>query len=230
MVKNGQKLVKNGPKCMCGCECCFFAKSIHSSLISWRDSYLKNLKYQIKNSQNRRSSEKAHHTYEIYINTFMPNGRHIYAKAYSMEQSAMCAYTQSDHALPHCKCVFRCCAECPCINLPDQETENHNSDTTPSIRFHIDHIIGHCTAHSRISLKDKKICHMCKQESSSDESTKIYIRKELVMMETIIFGFHTSFYIPSMQKLAFQLPHVRILGKNYCGKMRHTAFKGRELF
>ena len=26
---------------MCGCECCICAKSVHSSLISWRDSYLK---------------------------------------------------------------------------------------------------------------------------------------------------------------------------------------------
>ena len=27
---------------MCGCECCISAKSIHSSLLSWRDRYLKN--------------------------------------------------------------------------------------------------------------------------------------------------------------------------------------------
>ena len=29
-------------KIMCGCECCISAKSIHSSLLSWRDRYLKN--------------------------------------------------------------------------------------------------------------------------------------------------------------------------------------------
>ena len=142
----------------------------------------------------------------------------------------MCAYTQYDHVMPHWKCVLRCCADCPCINLPDQETKNQNSDTTPSIRFQIYHNIGHCTAHSRTTLKDKKIYYMCKQESSSDESTKIYARKEVVMTETTISDFHTSFYIPSMQKLAFQLQHVRILGKNNCGKMRHTDFKRRELF
>ena len=28
-------------KIMCGCECCISAKSIHSSLLSWRDRYLK---------------------------------------------------------------------------------------------------------------------------------------------------------------------------------------------
>ena len=71
---------------------------------------------------------------------------------------------------------------------------------------------------------------MCKQESSSDESTKIYTRKDLVMMETTIYGFRTRFYIPTIQKLAFHLPHVRIIGKNHCGEMRRTVFKRRELF
>ena len=31
-------------KIMCGCECCISAKSIHSSLLSWRARYLKKLK------------------------------------------------------------------------------------------------------------------------------------------------------------------------------------------
>ena len=36
--------------------------------------------------------------------------------------------------------------------------------------------------------------------------------------------------MPSIQKLAFHLPRVRILGKNHSGAMRHTSFKRRELF
>ena len=35
-------------KVMCGCECCISAKSIHSSLLSCHDRYLKKLKYQSK--------------------------------------------------------------------------------------------------------------------------------------------------------------------------------------
>ena len=50
------------------------------------------------------------------------------------------------------------------------------------------------------------------------------------MMETPISDFHTSFYIPAIQKLAFHLPHVRILGTNNCGESQRTAFKQRELF
>ena len=37
-------------KIICGCECCISAKSIHSSLISWRDRYLKKLKDQSLNA------------------------------------------------------------------------------------------------------------------------------------------------------------------------------------
>ena len=71
---------------------------------------------------------------------------------------------------------------------------------------------------------------MCKQESSSDEYTKMCTRKELVMMETKIYDFHTSLYIPSIHKLDFHLLHVHILGTNHCGEMQRTAFKRREFF
>ena len=86
----------------------------------------------------------------------IPHGRHIYAKASDMANAKICAYSQSDHALPHWKCVLWCCADCPCINLTDQETNKKHEETTPSIRFHIYHIIGRFTAHGRIPLKDKK--------------------------------------------------------------------------
>ena len=83
---------------------------------------MKKIKDKIQNDQSRRSGEKSHHIYETYKNTVMPHGRHIYAKAYDMANDTMCPYPKSDHALPHWKCVLMCCAECPCINLNDQET------------------------------------------------------------------------------------------------------------
>ena len=50
------------------------------------------------------------------------------------------------------------------------------------------------------------------------------------MMETEIYDLHNSFYIPAIQKLAFRLPHVRIIGTNHCGEMQRIAFKRLELF
>ena len=148
---------------MGGCECLIYAKSIHSSFLSWHDRYLKKLKDKIQNYQSIRSSEKAHHIYTTYKNTVIPQGCHIYAKSSDMENATMCTFTHLYNALPHWKCVLRCCADFPCINRTDQETNEKHEETTPSIRFHIYHIIGRCNTHGRITLKDKKICYICKQ-------------------------------------------------------------------
>ena len=64
---------------------------------------------------------RKHIIYTTYKNTVMPHGRHIYAKASDVAKAKICTYPQSDHALPHCKCVLYCSADCPCINIPDQE-------------------------------------------------------------------------------------------------------------
>ena len=122
-------------KIMCGCKFCISAKTIHSSLLSWSDKYLKKLKYKSQNSQSRSSSEKSHHIYETYKNTVMPHGRDIYAKASDMSKAKMYTYPQSDHAIPHWKCVFQCFAECPCIDHPDQETNKHTHKQHPQLGF-----------------------------------------------------------------------------------------------
>ena len=122
-------------KIMCGCECCISAKRIHSSLLSWRDRYLKRLKYQSQNAQSRRSGEKAYHIYTTYKNTVMPHGSHIYAKASDIGNATILTYPKSNHALPHWKCVLRCCADCPCINLPDQETTKNMKKQHPQSGF-----------------------------------------------------------------------------------------------
>ena len=93
----------------------------------------------------------------------MPHGCHIYAKASDMENATMCKYPQSGHVLPHWKCVLQCCAECPYINITDQETNKKYEETTPAIQFHIFHIIGQCTDHVIIPFKDNKICYMCEK-------------------------------------------------------------------
>ena len=115
--------------------------------------------------------------YETYKNMFMTHGHHIYTKAPDMEKATMCAYTQSYHALPHCKCVMQCCAKFPSINIPDQETDDQYSNTSPSISFHIYHIIARCKTHGRILLTDKKICCKCKQDTVSEKSTKYTLEK-----------------------------------------------------
>ena len=83
----------------------------------------------------------------------MPHGRHIYSKASDISKDTMRAYPMFDRELTHCKCVLRFCANYPSINLTEQETDNHYSGITPSIRIHIYHIIVCCTAHGIFPLK-----------------------------------------------------------------------------
>ena len=65
----------------------------------------------------------------------MPHGLHIYAKASDTAKDTMCANTKSNHALPHWKCVLRCCAECPYINLPYQEKKKNMNKQHTKLGF-----------------------------------------------------------------------------------------------
>ena len=50
------------------------------------------------------------------------------------------------------------------------------------------------------------------------------------MMETSISEFHTSFYIPSIQKLVLYLPHECVLETLCCGNTLREEFKLRSDF
>ena len=63
--------------------------------------------------------------------------------------------------------------------------------------------------------------------SSSDMTAKVHTQKELVLLETSITELREKFYISAIQKLAFHLPHVRILGTHQRGKKGRKAFKHR---
>ena len=119
------------------------------------DIVIKKINDDSQNYQNRRSGVKENRIYETYKNTVMPHGRHIYDKSYNTAKATICAYSQAYHALPHWKCVLRCCAKFPSINLPDQETYHQYTDTSPSINFHIYHPIARYTKHGRLPLSDK---------------------------------------------------------------------------
>ena len=72
---------------------------------------------------------------------------------------------------------MRCCSKCTSVNLPDQETDDQYSNTSPSIIFHIYHIIARCTSHGRLPLNDKKFCRKCKQDYFSENLQKYTLEK-----------------------------------------------------
>ena len=52
-----------------------------------------------------------------------------------MAKAKMCTYPQSDHALPHWKYVLQYCAECPYINITDQQTKKNMNKQHPKLGF-----------------------------------------------------------------------------------------------
>ena len=130
---------------MCGYECFISSKIVHSSLLSWRDRSYKKAQGSKPKFSKKKVWGKYNLIYEIYKNTVMPHGRHIYAKISDMEKSTMCEYPHSYHELPHWKRFIRCCAKFPSVNIPYQETDDQYSNTSPSINFHIYHIIARFT-------------------------------------------------------------------------------------
>ena len=96
----------------------------------------------------------------------MPHGCHIYANKYDMAKATICAYPQSDHALPHWKCVLKCCVKCSSVNITDQEKYAHCPDTSPSIRFHIYHPFARCITHGRLLLTEENCFCKCKRDAT----------------------------------------------------------------
>ena len=118
----------------------------------------------------------------------------------------MCTYSKPDHALPHLKCALRWCTKCPCVNLPDQETYDQYSNTTPSIWFNIYCLIENCTTHGRFLLNERKFFACVNRILIQNNPQNIYTRKDLVEIETTIYNFYSSFYILAIHKLVFHIP------------------------
>ena len=167
----------------------------------------------------------ANNLFETYKNSMMPHGSHLYSTSACMYMETMCECPPSQHSLKHRTCVLHCCPNCPQINLPDQLSDIHHSSTSTSISFHIYHLIACYIVHGRLPLDEKEICSLCLQYTDNVSTTKLYIRKELIMMETYIDYFHTNLYIPSIQNLEFHLPHIRTIGTNPSGNTRCESFK-----
>ena len=66
---------------------------------------------------------------------------------------------------------------------------------------------------------------MCSTYISSVTPVKLYTRKEFILLETLISEFHSKYYIPAIQKLAFHFPHVHIIGTHHRGKEHHESFR-----
>ena len=67
-------------------------------------------------------------------------------------------------------------------------------------------------------------CELYFQDHPKLPKGKIRMRKEQTHLTRPIGIFHKDFFIPLIEKLAYHFPHVIMLGKNFCGRMRKEAF------
>ena len=78
----------------------------------------------------------------------------------------MCEYQSSRYALPHWKCVLRCCAHFPWIDLPSPESDQHNYNFIQTIFFHLYQHSLLFTVHGGRPFNEKKHCQLC--ETTTD--------------------------------------------------------------
>ena len=162
---------------MCGCECFISDKIMHPSLLSWSERYLKKLKDQGCNAQNRRFGEITNCLFESCKNSSILHGKYIVKTASDMAMATMCVNPSSKYALPHWKCVLGCCAQCTHIDLPSPESDQHNSHVSPTIHFHVYQKIARCIVHGRCPFNDKKQCQLYEASSDSIVTTRLYTRR-----------------------------------------------------
>ena len=89
----------------------------------------------------------------------MPHGCHIYATPADTSMAKMYAYPPYQHDLIHWKCVFRFCSDFPRIYLSEKESDMHHSNASPSICFHIYHLITRFTVNGKRPLDTNKYFH-----------------------------------------------------------------------
>ena len=100
------------------------------------------LKYQSCNTNKRSSGEITNFLFETYKNSVIPHGKNIFKAASGMYMATICAYSSSNYALPYWKCVLRCYAKCPRIDIPSPESDQHNNHVSHTICFHVYRALG----------------------------------------------------------------------------------------
>ena len=150
---------------------------MHSYLFLWEDIYLKVLKDQIQNAQNRRSIEMTNCIFETYKNSVMPHGLYIYQTSSDMAMGKMYSYLPSHNEFPQWKFVLYCCANFPRIDLQSQELDNHHLNTCPMILFQVYHFIELFSVHGIIPLDENKCCCLCLYNPLFTPPTKLYTIK-----------------------------------------------------
>ena len=122
-------------------------QNFHSYLLTWYNSFFKNLKDRSHNAQNRRSGEISSRIFENCMNAVIPHGYHVYSTSADMAMETIFPWTSKQHGLTHWKCLLCCCDKCPSIFLPSQWANKDTTNTCPAMQLHFYRNFSRCTVH-----------------------------------------------------------------------------------
>ena len=108
----------------------------------------------------------------------------------------MCPYLSQHYGIPHWKFVLRCCEKYPGIIIPHQEKNIDAKKRYSTIHVRVDRNLLRCTVHGLCLYEEQTTCSMCSADISSVTTGKLYIQKEIVLLEPLISEFHDNYYIP----------------------------------
>ena len=218
--------MSNQRRDLCGCETCVSADMLQCSLNLWRIKHLKRLE-SLKMSRTRyRSSQKYIERYDRYKNEAFPAGLPLHAKSSHAAFSTMCSFPVESIHIPHFDCVLKCCTKCPNLQIPAEECST--DDQIPYIKYHIYKNVYRCTLCGQLPFEDGNKRMLCGEATNDTKVGNIYKRTELVLCNTSITKFHEEFYKPTIEKLAYHLAHVKILGTYHIGLTRREALLRRQ--
>ena len=79
------------------------------------------------------SLEKRTIVYLRHIKYIMLYGKQMFQTAYEIAMSKILAYSSSKYALPHWKCVLRCCMQFSWMDFTSAESYHNSSNVSPTI-------------------------------------------------------------------------------------------------
>jgi len=85
-----------------------------------------------------------------------------------------------------------------------------------------------CSVCGQLPFDVDGIYMTCRNKNEQSMIGKVYKRKELVLLTESVSNFHQNYYKPAIEKLAYHLAHVKILGTNHIGLTRREALSMRH--
>lgn len=210
-------------KQMCGCETCIVGRSQLRSIRAYRTRTLRSLKAIARDAPpgaEKRSALNAAALYEQQV--CHPTGEIRPATIHESIKLVQCPNLDG-FSFPKWSCVLGCCNDCPDYDdsIPDHEKQTESNELC-RITFDVYKPYTKCSKHGLLP-DGSKTCPSCENMTGGGKKGKVRTKKELTQLTKPIGVFHEEYFKIAMENLAYHHPHVTMLGKRFCGKLRTEA-------